>query len=279
MIKRFLFTFLTALFASLLIVTAWDSLGLKAFINTKVLHIKEAQTANVDADLTEDNLKDRLKNLLLENPEFIFVDTLNVFQQQEEEKRQNEIQQAILENKEILYNSTDPIMGNPEGDVTIIEFLDYNCGYCKRVAPSLFSLLEKDGELKIIIKEFPILSQSSILAAQAALAAHKQGKYDTFHRALIGFRGTLNNEAILAQAKASGLDMEQLAKDMDSEEIAQQLDDTIALAQALGVNGTPAFIIGDQLYPGALSKGQIEQLIEEVRLERLRLNPPPEIEG
>ena len=161
-----------------------------------------------------------------------------------------------------------PVGGNPHGDITVVEFFDYNCGYCKKVSGGLKELAARDPNVRIVYKEFPILSQESTAAAKAALAARRHGKYEEFHYGLMAAEKT-DDAAIQTLATKLGLDYSSLNKDMADQKWDAQLARNHQLANALGINGTPAFIIGDSLIPGAVDA---EKLISLVNAERARLS-------
>ena len=179
------------------------------------------------------------------------------------EERQRETlkaQQAIL-----TQDPDSPVIGNPDGDVVVVEFFDYRCGYCKKVVNDLRQVVESDGNIRLVMKEFPILGPESQLAARAALASAKQGRYEEFHFALMTARGQINEASIMAIAEDSGLDIDRLKQDMEGEEIDALLQKNFELAQSLGIRGTPAFVIGDELYPGALDLQSLKALITKAR--------------
>ena len=184
------------------------------------------------------------RNYLLENPEVI-RDAIQALQAKEEAAKAGLQSEAVKEHKDALYaDAGDPIAGNPQGDVTLVEFFDYKCPYCKQVTPALEALLKEDPNLKIVFKEFPILSDGSVLAARAALAAMKQDKYLPLHQALMAYRGALDLDTITSVATSVGLDAQKLLEDMKSEEIDKQLKATHpAVLVTLG---------GDYLSPSAL---------------------------
>jgi len=201
---------------------------------------------------------------LLKNP-LVIRQALDSLQVQEE--NQKKLQQvAALKNlrAELLSNPASPITGNPRGDITIVEFFDYNCGYCKRVLKTLKDLITMDGGVRLVFKEFPILGPSSELAAKSALAAKKQGKYLEFHNELMG-AGPINEGRIKAIATKLGLDLERLNKDAQDPKIQQEIMKNYQLAEALGINGTPAFIIEDELIPGAIELDQFKKIISSER--------------
>jgi protein-disulfide isomerase len=174
--------------------------------------------------------------------------------------------QAVTEHhKDVFNDPTTPIGGNPHGDVTVVEFFDYRCPYCKQVEPSLESMLKQDAKLRLVYKEFPILGPASITAAHAALAAQRQGKYDAFHAAMMAARGNITDETVYRIAGSVGLDIDKLKRDMASPEIAQTIKANIKLADALDIHGTPAFIIGDKVVPGAIDLDALKTMVSDAR--------------
>jgi protein-disulfide isomerase len=169
------------------------------------------------------------------------------------EKIQNErMAVAIKDNSaEIFRPAASPIVGNSNGDVTVIEFFDYNCGYCKKAFPDVAQLIDKDKKVKLIPKEFPILAKGSEEASRVALAAKAQGKYWEFHRTMLESQGQANEASALKVAEKLGLDMARLKKDMASPEVKKEIEDTRKLAAKLGIQGTPHFLVGDRIIPGA----------------------------
>ena len=166
---------------------------------------------------------------------------------------------------EIFGDPATPVGGNPQGDVTIVEFFDYRCPYCKQVLPSLQTLLKEDPKLRFIYKELPVLGPQSVVAAHAALAAQRQGKYEAFHTAMMGTKGQITEETVYKVAGSVGLDIDRLKQDMATPEIAQALKANLALADALNIHGTPGFIIGNHIVAGALDLDALKNMIAEAR--------------
>jgi protein-disulfide isomerase len=166
---------------------------------------------------------------------------------------------------EIFDDPATPVGGNAQGDVIIVEFFDYQCPYCKQVLPTLQSLLKEDPKLRLIYKEMPVLGPQSGVAAHAALAAHRQNKYEAFHAAMMGTKGKITEESVYQVATSVGLDVERLQQDMMAPEIEQALKANRALADALNIHGTPAFIIGNQILPGALALDALKNVIADAR--------------
>ena len=166
---------------------------------------------------------------------------------------------------EILHDPAAPVGGNPDGDVTLVEFFDYNCPYCRRVAPSVAELVETDPDLRVVYKEYPILGPGSQFAARAALASAKQGKYASFHHALMEADGQVTEQTVIEVARTVGLDIERLRADMEDPAIQEAIARNLQLANALGITGTPSFIIGQELVPGAVDLGTLLGLIDRAR--------------
>lgn len=167
--------------------------------------------------------------------------------------------------KEVFDDPSSPVAGNPHGDVTMVEFFDYRCPYCKQVEPSLEKVIADDHHLRFVYKEFPVLGPVSTTAARAALAARKQGKYDAFHRAMMATKGQITDQTVMDVAGSVGLDIVQLRRDMASPDVDKTLKENLALADALDITGTPGFIVGDTIIPGAISLDDLKQAIADAR--------------
>ncbi len=166
---------------------------------------------------------------------------------------------------EVFDDPATPVGGNPRGDVTVVEFFDYRCPYCKQVLPSLQTVLKEDRKLRFIYKEMPVLGPASIIAARAALAAQRQGKYEAFHNAMMGTKGQINEDTVYKVAASVGLDVNRLKQDMTAPEIEHALKANLALADALNIRGTPGFIIGQHIVPGALDLDALRSMIADAR--------------
>ncbi|MGH6934336.1 MAG: DsbA family protein, partial [Dongiaceae bacterium] len=207
-----------------------------------------------------------IHDYLLAHPEII-IESVQRFQLAQQRLQVEQAAKSLVDRRQDLTRSTgSPVLGNPDGDVAVVEFFDYRCPYCKLMATNRFiEALEQDGNVRIVLKEWPILGPESEFAARAALAAHRQGKYRELHMALFQFEGKVANPDVLAIAERQGLDMDRLKTDMDSPEVSKELQDNRDLAKAIGVNGTPAFVIDDQLIPGAVDVGEIMKRIAAAR--------------
>jgi protein-disulfide isomerase len=178
---------------------------------------------------------------------------------------------AIKNNADALLRSAHQVtLGNPNGDVTMVEFFDYNCGFCKGALPAMLTLLNDDSKLRIVLKEWPILGPGSVEAAHVAVAVRMQDpagqKYLAFHRKLLGDPGPVDRDKALAAAAAAGLDVPRLQRDMDSDEAIATIGEDSELARALGINGTPGYVIGDSVMPGAIGLAALKDQIATARV-------------
>ncbi len=206
-----------------------------------------------------------IKDYLLANPELL--KDVGQLLEQKEKLAEDEMRKGALATnaKQIFRDGADFVYGNPDGKVTMVEFFDYNCGWCKKGFPEVLSLLEEDKDLRLVLKEFPIFGEDSEYAAKAAIAAIKQGKYWQLFAAMFQHEGKIAKASVDAIAAELGLDMAQLKKDMEDPATTDILMRNRNLAQALAINGTPAFIIDDRLIPGYLPKAELAGVIAEVR--------------
>jgi protein-disulfide isomerase len=199
------------------------------------------------------------------NPEII-REAITMLQQQEAEEQRLAAEAALTDQRDLLVADPNaPVIGNPEGDVTIVEFFDYNCSYCRRVFADVVTLMEQDKNIRIVMREWPILGEESTFAARAALASREQGKYEEFHIALMENRGRATEAAVMSIAENLGINTDQLKIDMQSPEVSAHIQQSHKLTRALGLNGTPAFVFGDQLVPGLIELDQMIELVEAAR--------------
>ena len=207
----------------------------------------------------------RVRDYLIENPQ-ILVESLQRMQARQRSAEIDEIGQIIAARSDEIFNDpASPVGGNPQGDVSLVEFFDYNCPYCRRVAPTLGEIEDSDPKLRVVYKEWPILGPNSEFAARAALASRSQGKYVAFHKALMLANGLVDESKVIEVAVAVGLDVEELRRDMAAPEIAALIERNRELAQALRITGTPSFVIGDQMLRGAAEADAIRDLIRQAR--------------
>ena len=215
--------------------------------------------------ISEARVKELVAETLRENPELV-LEALQTLDARQAEA-QAAAAAAVLTNERasLERDPNAPLLGNPDGDVTVVEFFDYNCPYCKRVMPEVDALMAEDGNIRLVLREWPILSEGSAIAARAALASRVQGKYVEMHNALMSARGKLEAETVFRIAAEIGLDIEKLKADMQAPEVEEHIATSMRLAETLGFNGTPSFVIGDQLIPGFVDKSQLAEVVAAAR--------------
>ena len=207
--------------------------------------------------MSQEKIEQIIENFLIKNPQFLRSVLDNYKKDTELEKKKNAI--------ESLKSLKNPGIFQKNADVTIYEFFDYNCGYCKSVVKTIMETISEDKRINVVFVEFPILSQESYTAAVAALASQKQNLYNKFHLSLMKIRGKVDNQKVFKTANEIGLDIQKLKIDMNNSDIAKRLNQNREIAKILNLNGTPAFIIGDVIYPGALTKENLKEIIKKVR--------------
>ena len=206
-----------------------------------------------------------IHDYLLAHPEVV-IDALKAAEAQDKQREAEATKAAIAAHqRELLDEASDPIGGNPKGDVTIVEFFDYRCPYCKKVEPFVEAILKDDPKLRIVYKEFPILGDASLFATRVAFAALKQGKYAQFHVAMMAAKGDITEDTILKVAAGVGLDIDKVKLELNAPETEQTIKHNYDLADALGITGTPSFVIGDILIPGAVDLAALKQAVAEAR--------------
>ncbi len=217
-------------------------------------------------DLPVEQVEQIVRDYLMREPQIIYEALEELQRRQAEEQAQKSKEMLVSRQDELVNDPATPIAGNPDGNVTLVEFFDYRCGYCRRVLSSMQALMEEDQDLRIAFKELPVLGEDSVRAARAALASRKQDAdlYLDFHLALMS-ANDLSADGINKLAEQMGLDPDQLGEDMESSEVSEAIEANYQLASALGIEGTPAFVIGDTLVPGAVDKERLAQLIEATR--------------
>jgi len=218
--------------------------------------------SDADKAAIEDIIKDYITN---KHPEVI-AQAIQALQKRDQDSAEAKSKEAVTTQKDRLFNDPNsPIAGNPKGDVTVVEFFDFQCGYCKMSEPSLEKLISEDKNVRLIYKDFPILGPASTSASKAALASVRQGKYIKFHDALLAKKDHLSDDGIYEVAKEVGLDVEKLKKDAADADIAKIIDANLKLGNDVGVRGTPMFIIGDQVFPGAIQYDQMKKAVDDAR--------------
>ena len=210
-----------------------------------------------------------MREYLLRNPEFL-QEVLAELEKRQTAAEAEKHRAAVKDNAATIFNSSHQVtLGNAEGDVTMVEFFDYNCGYCKRALSDMIDLMQSDSKLRIVLKEFPVLGEGSTQAAQVAVAVRMQDrtgkKYLEFHQKLLGGRGQADRARALAVAKEVGFDMARLEKDMASPEVRATLEESFKLAELLGINGTPSYVVGSDVVIGAVGLNTLRERINNAR--------------
>ena len=211
--------------------------------------------------MTEEQVKQLAQEAVLENPQII-MQAMAILEQRERDRAASVANTVRLQ---LEQDPNSPNLGNPDGDVTVVEFFDYNCPYCRKAGQTVRELLASDANVRVIYREWPILGEGSVFASRAALAARAQGKYEEFHWALMNGEGRASEASILKLARHLGLDVAKLQADMTSPAVEAHIAQSNALARTLGFTGTPAFIVGDRTAPGMLSTDEISAMVAEAR--------------
>ncbi len=210
-------------------------------------------------------IEEVVRDYIMRNPEIV-IEALEAMRDRDRVAKETRAHEAIASfRSELFDNPGSPSLGNPDGNTVVVEFFDYRCGYCRRMVEPVMDLLESDGEIRLVLKEFPILGPESVFAARASLAARKQDLYQPFHLAMMTAEVGLGEETILALAESVGLDTEQLQADMADPAIDAELATNFKLADALAIEGTPGFVIGEDIIRGAIPMEKVRGYIEKAR--------------
>jgi protein-disulfide isomerase len=210
-----------------------------------------------------------VREYLLSHPELL-QEVMTELEKRQAAAESEKHRAAVQEHNATIFSSPRQVtLGNTQGDVTVVEFFDYNCGYCKRAMSDMLEIL-KDSKVKFVLKEFPVLGEGSVQAAQVAAAVRMQDKsggkkYLEFHQKLLGGRGQADKARALAVAKEVGFDVARIEKDMASDEVKGQLEESFKLAEALGLNGTPSYVVGSDVVVGAVGLSALKEKINSAR--------------
>jgi len=218
-------------------------------------------------DTQRSDIQAIVRSYLIAHPE-VLEEAMNELNKRQAAEEAAKHEAAIGQNADSIFNSPHGVvLGNKDGDVTFVEFFDYNCGYCKRAMADMLDLLKSDPKLKIVLKEFPVLSEGSVEAAKVAVAVRMQDpkKYLDFHTRLLGGRGPVDKARALAAAKDVGLDVARIEKDLANPEVRATIEENMKLAEDMGLNGTPSYVIGKQVVVGAVG---LEGLKEKIGIAR-----------
>lgn len=207
------------------------------------------------------------KNFINENPD-VLLESVRMHQEKQAEQAMKNAQDKLSDYQDVFARDDMPVGGNPDGDVTVVEFFDYNCGYCKKAFDDIQKIIAEDNNVRVVFMEMPILSPSSSKMAALALAAHKQGKYFETHKALMDYRGSQSEEAFFKLAEGLGLDMEKMKVDVKSPDVQKAVDEAKEMAQALNIRGTPGFVVGDEVYPGYIGIEALRKAVNDARTKK-----------
>lgn len=214
--------------------------------------------------------RDEVRSYLLDNPD-VLMEAIAVLEQRQAEAQNSNDQTLVQANAEALFNDGySYVGGNPEGDVTVVEFLDYQCGYCKKAYPEVTQLVESDGDIRYVVKEFPILGDASVLASRFAIAVKQVAGDEAYagaHHELMTFRGEFSDASLRQLATSMSLDADAIMAVMDSDAVSQVIAENHALAKRMQINGTPGFVIGDQMLRGYVPLEGMQQVVAGVRAE------------
>jgi protein-disulfide isomerase len=221
------------------------------------------------SDAQRGEIEKIIRDYLVSHPE-VLQDAIAALEKRQASEEAEKHQAAVKDNAEALFNSSRHVtVGNPQGDVTFVEFFDYNCGYCKKAMVDMLELMKSDSKLKVVLKEFPVLGPGSVEAARVAVAVRMQDKtgkkYLDFHQKLLTGRGQADKARALAAAKEAGLDVARIERDMASDEVRQSLEESLKLAEKLGLNGTPSYVIGSNVVVGAVGHDALKEKINSAR--------------
>jgi len=221
------------------------------------------------SDSQRGDIETIVRNYLIAHPE-VLEEAMAELNKRQATAEAEKHQASIASNAETIFNSPrGVVLGNKDGDVSFVEFFDYNCGYCKRAMADMLELMKTDPKLKVVLKEFPVLSQGSVEAAQVAVAVRMQDpggkKYLDFHQKLLGGRGPADKARAMAAAKEAGLDTARIEKDLGSPEVKATIEENFKLAEAMGMNGTPSYVIGKEVVVGAVG---LDGLKEKIAIAR-----------
>ena len=220
-------------------------------------------------DTQRGDIEKIVREYLIAHPE-VLEEAMNELSKRQAAAEAAKHASGVADNADAIFNSPRNVtLGNKDGDVTFVEFFDYNCGYCKRAMTDMMDLMKADPKLKVVLKEFPVLSAGSVEAAQVGVAVRMQDptgkKYLDFHQKLLGGRGAADKARAMAVAKEVGLDMGKLEKDLASAEVRNTLEENMRLAEAMGMNGTPSYVIGKQVVIGAVGVDSLKEKIGVAR--------------
>jgi protein-disulfide isomerase len=245
------------------------SLHIAAALACTVLVTPAAARAQSFNDQQKGELGSIIREYLVQHPE-VLQEAMAELEKRQAAAEAEKVKAAVKDNAQTLFDSSrQVVVGNAQGDVTLVEFFDYNCGYCKRALTDLTDLMKDDSKLRVVLKEFPVLGPGSQEAAQVAIAARMQDKsgkkYFDFHQRLLGGRGPADRARALAAAKDAGFDMARIERDMASPEVKATIEENMKLAEQLGLNGTPSYVVGSDVVVGAVGLEALKGKVKAAR--------------
>lgn len=229
-------------------------------------------TAAIDlddlSDAEREAFREEVRAYLLDNPE-VLMEAIGILEQRQNASAQEAEAMAVTANADLLYNSQfDWVGGNPDGDIVLVEFLDYRCGFCRRAHPEVDALIEQDGNIRLVVKEFPILGEESVLASEFAIAtriALGDDAYATVHDELMELRGSVTEASLTALAEGAGLDSQAIFASIEDPIVQATIEANHMLGQRLGISGTPSFVFEEQLVRGYVPLDSMVELVASLR--------------
>lgn len=245
------------------------ALSIPVITGSSIKAVAQDNDTIAQSGIAKEDLEAFIYDYLMDNPGVI-IEAVEKLRQNQEVEEAKMVEQKLEQHKSFLhsYHGPSPSVGNPDADIVIVEFFDYNCGYCKKALSDVQTLIESDDNIRVVFKEMPILSPASHTAALWALAANRQGKYWEFHRALMNHSGSKSEKTLEKIAKDVNLDIKQIKEDLKDPALQEQIDKNILVSQDLGIRGTPAFVINDQLSRGYMGIDAMRDLIREIRANK-----------
>ena len=241
------------------------SLGFALTACTLLLPLEVPAAGPTGEPLSRQALEQMIEQYIRSHPEVIEQSLQSLENKRAAEEQERQRAALATHQQELLNDPASPVSGNPAGDVTVVEFFDYRCGYCKKAASALTQLQQSDARVRVVYKDFPILGEPSEWAAKAALASNLQGKHRAFHEALLAAKDDLTKEQLFHIAQDTGLDVTRLDRDLSRPEWQSTIERNRILAKTLGISGTPAFIVGNDLVPGAVDLKTLQELVAHKR--------------
>lgn len=237
---------------------------IRTLLLTSAISLGMASFAQAQDTYDKNTIQDLMVDILTENPEILITALQTINEQQEQARAELEARERRI--REIAANESGaPVFGNPEGDITIVAFTDYNCASCKDANDVINSVVTEDGNIRVVYRDMPVMGENSMYSAKAALAADMQGKYTEFHNALMNLEGEANINSVLRVALDTGVDLNAMAKNIDSEAVGTMIDESLSIYDEFSMEGAPTFFIGTTVASGAPSAAVLREIISQER--------------